>query len=506
MSLNQSFNISLGSLKNNQMALSVVSHNIANMNTDGYYRQKVNFSENRIAHNGVGVINQIYSLYGASIDSLSGVVNNGLLNSVVDSNADANYYNGLKDGLEELEGVADDLGENGLNSLLTNFFSAASKLEQYPTDMALRQQYVASLNDVCEKFNIIADKYNSIQDDSVQSATDAVGVVNTLLSNLAEVNVNHIKNGGASETQSQINSILQQLSDYIDVTYDVNDNGSYNVYLGSTAIVKGAGHIYNLEVVNSDDSENPLQFALVNTQDKSEVLTNNVNESVGAGKLKSYLDMVNNNQTRTFRNVQDMKKAVDHAAGAFINALNEIQTYKSADGNTVACSIETVNNELVLKEADSNLKILKGAGASDIKVAQEFFDNPFNVSVARVDKSQYSGDDWKKAIGNSDNAYEIVNLENAKICTYDGSTNNCTLSQFLISNATRNGLDLSNISNKADVYQSIAEADMNNFKNATGVNLDEELADMIRYQRAYEASARVFAVADQMLQTILSMV
>ena len=47
---------------------------------------------------------------------------------------------------------------------------------------------------------------------------------------------------------------------------------------------------------------------------------------------------------------------------------------------------------------------------------------------------------------------------------------------------------------------------MQHLSDAAGVNLDEELADMIRYQRAYEASARVFAVADSMLQTILSMV
>ena len=56
-------------------------------------------------------------------------------------------------------------------------------------------------------------------------------------------------------------------------------------------------------------------------------------------------------------------------------------------------------------------------------------------------------------------------------------------------------------------YQNHSKTEiLENYKNLTGVNLDEELADMIRYQRAYEASAKVFSVADNMMQIVLNMV
>ncbi|MBR1618151.1 hypothetical protein IJ670_08380, partial [bacterium] len=373
MSLSHRFNISLGSLKNNQYALSVVSHNIAKMNTEGYYRQRVNFSENRILQSGTSVLSQINSLYGASIDSLSGTVNNGLVNAVVDSNADANYYNTLADGLGTLEDIGNDLGDTGLSALLGDFYSAAAKLEQFPTDMALRQQYVYALNDVCEKFNLLSNRYDNLESDTITSAKTETGYVNSLLSSLAELNEAHVKNGNASETQAQINQTLQELSNYVDVKYDTNESGSYNVYIGKTLAVKGNAQLYDIDVVESGDSNNPLQFALIDKQDPSKVITNEVNEGFSSGKFKSYLDLANQSQTRTFRNVQDMKTALDSAADAFKTTLNEIQThsetYTDASGQTqriVAASLETVNNELRL--TDNTTEILEGNGAKNLKV------------------------------------------------------------------------------------------------------------------------------------------
>ncbi len=97
-------------------------------------------------------------------------------------------------------------------------------------------------------------------------------------------------------------------------------------------------------------------------------------------------------------------------------------------------------------------------------------------------------------------------LQNEKICSYGGGTNNCTLSQFLISNAAKNGMDLSSMENKAELYQGIADERAADYKNKTGVNLDEELADMIRYQRAFEASAAIFSAANNIMQTIIGMI
>ena len=67
-------------------------------------------------------------------------------------------------------------------------------------------------------------------------------------------------------------------------------------------------------------------------------------------------------------------------------------------------------------------------------------------------------------------------------------------------------MDIANIQGKADTAQDIADTDKTNYINLIGVNLDEELADMIKYQRAYEASAKLFSTINDLMGTIISMV
>ena len=140
MSLNQSMNITLGSMKNNQYALTVVAQNIANVNVDGYHRQKVNFVTNEYTTKCQNVIETIKGMNGASISSLTNYIDQGALNDLIGKKSDASYYNTLVDALGDLEDIADDLGDNGLNALLNDFFTASANLEKYPTDMAIRQQ------------------------------------------------------------------------------------------------------------------------------------------------------------------------------------------------------------------------------------------------------------------------------------------------------------------------------------------------------------------------------
>ena len=168
MSLNQTMNISLGSMKNNQYALTVVSQNIANLNVEGYHRQRVNFQTNEYTTNCENVLSTIRGMNGASISSLSNYIDDAAFKNLLGSNSESEYYNTLADALGELEGIADDLGDNGLNALLNDFYTAAANLEQYPTDLSIRQQYAMAAQTVCEKFNEISAKCDSIQEDKLE--------------------------------------------------------------------------------------------------------------------------------------------------------------------------------------------------------------------------------------------------------------------------------------------------------------------------------------------------
>ncbi len=514
MLISQSLNISLNSMKNNQTALAVVSHNIANLNTKGYIKQRVNMSELRLDTFGNTVISKIHSLNGAKIDSLSSYVDNSKLRNLVNSGSDAAYYNNLTDALGGLEDVADALGDSGLNALLNDFYKVSANLEQFPSDISIRQQFVMALENVCDKFNYINDKYTEIQGDNYNNTVNNVSAVNKLLSDLATVNLSHVKNGGSPATQNQINTILSELSEYVGFTYDQNDNGSYNVYIGGVGAVLGSEQVYELQTSFDEETDPPLTITMQSLKDGEK--TKDISSTITSGALKANVDFLNGtNATVGFTTVAEMKNAVIEAQNAFKDALNEIQQYANADENEYAAYIKSENGELILAADDSEPPIpalpqellIYDPGTNKLKVNPEVINDPYLVAAARIDLDNYAeGEDWTKSIGNSDNAGFMTELQNKKICSYGGGENNCTLSQFLINSAAKNGMDMASAENKADLYNGIAQSAQDDYANMTGVNLDEELADMIKYQRAFEASAKVFATADNILQTIMSLV
>lgn len=517
MSLNQTMNISVGSMKNNQYALTVVSQNIANINVEGYHRQKVNFVTNEYTTNCENVISTIKGMNGASISSLTNYIDNGAFNGLLGSNADSNYYNTLADALGELEGIADDLGDNGLNALLNDFYKAAANLEQFPTDMSIRQQYVLAAQNVCEKFNQISQKCDSLQEDKFNTIGIDVNNINSLLSQLAEANETHSKNNQSTATQAEINNILEELSNYMDITTTTNQNGTVNVYVGNIAVVQGCEQTYTIEAnFDSTNPDNAVSFSLRSTKNPDYVIENGVNDSFKSGSMKAYIDFLNGSGG-SFTNVNDMKNAINSAAEAFANALNNIQTYGSYDeGEFAACIGADANGDMILVEATEPMFTTKDGSntfnASNIQVNAAILEDPFLVSAARIDLSKYTDENgnvdpnWIQSVGNSDNATKITALQNEKICTYNNGKNTCTLSEFLTQNAAKTGMDIATIQNKADTAKDIADMDATNYANIVGVNLDEELADMIRYQRAFEASAKIFSTANDLMGTIIGMV
>lgn len=504
MSLNQSLNISVSSMKNYQYALAVVSHNMANLYTDGYHRQRVNFVENAYTADANNVLATIRGLNGASISSLTSYMDKGAFDNLINSNSDAQYYNSLVDSLGDLEDIADDLGDSGLNALLNDFYTAVANLEQFPTDLAVRRQFVMAAQNVCDKFNQISQKCDSLQNDKSNEISNSVDVVNKLFAELADCNNEYLQNPQNSQVLSRRDEILAQLSDYMDVKTSTNSNGTLNLYVGDVAVVQGSTQQYKLRAEFGEDG---AKLSLQSTLDGSVILENGITEAFSSGSIKAQIDFLNGTNG-SYTNLNNIRSALDSAANAFAQALNEIQTYDN--GDVFAASITSGDNgELKLEKSTEELiKTKDGSGtvnAGNIAINEKMLENPYLVAAARIDKTKFEGDEWTKAIGNSDNAVEFSALQNKKICTYDSGVK-ATLQEFLNYNAAKNAMDLNDLISKADTYNAIRDDAATNYSNIIGVNLDEELADMIKFQRAYEASARLFTTINDLYGTIINMV
>ena len=495
MTISKAMNIALTGLNANQAALNVVSHNIANMNTEGYVKQRVNFAEVRTpVSDNTTVHGQIASLSGVRIDSLTNYTNDYLNNYYRKQNSD---YEGLLEDANtaaQLSGLLDEMTGSGLINTLSDFFSAAGSLSNNPTDYSLRVNFAEKTKAVANKFNYtyknISDlKTSKVGDGTLQSAADSelgqlTDSVNDNLVQLANVNKQMTISGGDGSLKSKQEQILTELTKSADFTISFSASGAANVKLGNTDLVLGSENVASLQVganasISAIDADGHVK---------------DVTSDIKGGKIGGLLGGLSG--------INEALSGLDELANSFAGLINGIQTY--SDGDVNACYYDRANGVLAkVSDSTDDLNIFvasDGSGnitAANIKINDVVYKDPDKIAAARLDTS---GTDWDLSVGNGDNAIEFVNAQNQKI-----TSKNLKINDYLIGMSVKAGADASAKAADADAKGAVVDDIKNQILAESGVNLDEELTNMIMYQQAYNASARVFACCVQVYDTLLGL-
>lgn len=488
MTISKAMNISLSGLNAHQAALNVVSHNIANINTEGYRRQTVHFAEMRTPAYDNSVKSQIASLAGVRIDGITTASNDYLNNYYRIQNS---TYEGLQAGADVAGKVADlldELKDSALGDSLSAFYDAANSLNQNPTDYSLRVNFVEKAKAVANKFNAMDTSLSNYKDSVVgtkdsaassQLGTD-ISSLNDKLKNLADINRQIAMNKDDASLQSQRDQILADISGFADVTTTITAMGTADVKLGNNDLVRGSEVVGELSYYVNDAGEPKVRYYNTETG-KTNI---NFESNFKGGKIGGTLSGLETLSTA--------QSDLDKLAKAFVDQMNSIQQY--VDGNNQACSYDRVNDKLVQNPP----ALFEGTTAGDIKINEDVYKNPDLVAAARVDTSSAN---WENAVGNGDNALFFYNAKSAKLTDLGG----LSMQDFLISMGTKAALRADDLQKQADSQGAIVDSISNQILSETGVNLDEELSNMIIYQQGYNASARVFSACVEMFDTLVNL-
>ena len=513
MSIIGSLNIAKSALTVNQFALNVVSNNVANMNTEGYMKQRVNLMELEgytpyTCATGI----EIYKGGGVGISNISQYMNDFQLGDLMGQNSDLASLNSQLSGLNDLADVLNELGDGALSSALSEFYSAAQYLTQDPSNSVLRINYVNAAETVAETFNQISDTLNSKRETLVGSFDNIASVeksqagvmvndINSILKQITDLNNTIIKttsNGTVSnELYNQRNQLMQELSNYVDFTTTTNANGSVNIAIGGTDVVKGSNQVAQL-VITTGDEANPAKVQIQTMDEPPTVKVSDLRAVMDGGQLGGLLNAASNDaEGITFQKVLNQ---INLMAKTFANAVNEIQTQTGA-----MCITLDANGNKVLTQSQEPLFIIPADGvainASNIKVNQKIYDDPNLVAAAKVEVDVDGNPVDNKAVGDSNNLKEILALQDKNFADLGGVTILSSLENLV----TKVGLEATDMQAKVDAQSSVVEQSTTNYQSAGGVNLDEELIDMIKYQRAYEAASRVVSACNQMLQVLVNL-
>jgi len=547
MALTALFDIGKTGVLTYQKALEITSHNIANAATEGYTRQDVifeNMPSGIISAQGVsgrGVkISDIRRMYDSFIDL-----------QLKTESSRLEYWNVFQNGMLRLENIFNDASDNALSNLINDFFNAWQELSQNPQGAAERSLLLDKANYLAQRFNV---SYRSLIDERYEIYKDSQNLVNQInqyLDQINELNEKIASSPGALDAKDKRDNLVKQLNDIVHITYFQDNAGRYSILLGGMPLVDG-GRVYHMNL--GLDSNQNLQFSL-------ETVSGSIDATglIQGGKLKAEIDLrdsvIPEYMNKLNMLVFDLTDAVNrvHRSGYgldgstgnnFFNQLYNLNV-NSGTPDITSLNISATNastyhqyqiqydgtNWTVTDLSTSPPTSITPSVTSWTKGTDTYYQLSFN-DINITLKNPSAGLDFTFQIKPNTTLYFGVSITDTNKIAAAGSdptgstsgpmdnTNARAIYSLLDSQIIGNAKPVDfyrTIVSEIGVYSSSAKT-QKSFQEAlvqeiekrrqdlSGVSLDEEAVNLVKYQKMYEASARVIRVADEILSTLFDMV
>lgn len=463
-------NIGLTGLSAAQAQLSTVSHNISNADRQGYHRQTVGQTYQNPMFVGSGFFGQ-----GTRITDVSRSYNQFLETQVLQADTRRAEYATYNEHISQINGLLADR-DAGLGPLIENFFDSVQEVATNPTSVASRQSMISNAQSLVSGFQSIDQRLDEVRQGVEGELALTVDEVNNYATQIADINKRIVlaQSGSTAvpnDLLDQRNLLVGELNTLVKASVVAESDGSLTVFVGSgQSLVQGASAARFAALPSTTD---PLRntVALVNSDGASVPLPENL---LTGGKLGGLLSF----RSGTLDTTQDK---LNQLAGTIAQDFNEVHV----DGFDL-------NGE---------------AGETFFGVPQGVLPREFipGLSVSITDPRKLAAAAEASAAGNvsvadNRNALELASLQTTKMMS-DG---NATYQSFYAQMVS----EIGNKTREVRVNESAQTSLLNQAKDAreaaSGVNLDEEAANLIRYQQAYQASARVMSIAQSLFDEVLS--
>ena len=448
-------------LMTQQLAISVTSHNIANVNTPGYSRQQLIMTTNTPLDSSIGLMGN-----GVSAEGIERIYDRFLSAQISNESQGLGRWNAQKDAVELVEMIFNEAGGSGLSRAMSKFWDAWQSLTNNPAGTTERQVLVTASQVLATTFNYLSSDLSQSRQDLDLAIQATVADINRLSEQLADLNEKIISSEAgslsANDYRDQRDLVLKELSELIDTNTFEDANGAVSVLVANGRPLVTAGQFWQLSTETN----------AVGLQDVVWVdhagNTTNITTDISGGKLKGYLE------------VRD---------GIIVDYINRLDTL----AQTLMTDVNSAHQSGFALDGSAGEVFFAGTGAADLEVNPNIVGNPVLVAAA-ADALTVPGDNRK--------AIEIANLQYQLVM----SANTVTYNDYYSSLVRDAGNEVL-ISDAYYNHQSDMMAQLENQRESvSGVSLDEEMINLIKFQNAYTAAAKLITTADEMMQTILQMV
>jgi len=454
--INVGLEIGKRALLSQQFSLNVTGHNIANVNTPGFTRQQAMLSSTNPLRSAQGNFGT-----GVEVVDIRRLRTQFLDEQFRQESESAGRWQMLSQGWGQIERIFAEPSDTGFSSILDEFWNSWQDLATNPDSQAARVAVKEQANILINALHQSTDQLNDFKrsmDDDIQKT---VGYINNIGNQLAALN-DSIKTAElsghiANDLRDRRDYLIDELSKYVNIQAFEQSSGNYTVMIGAIALVDG-NEVSELEAISTEKGANiisEIKFAASGVEP-------NINNGQLAGMIEIRDTLIDQQQ-----------QELDQLALALVAKVNKFHRGGyGLDGDT---GRDFFNSGTT--------------GAADIELDDLIIQNEGYIA------SSLNGE-----IGDNSNALRIAGIRYKRMM--GGSA--ATIGDFYNAIIGTIGVRTKEAQNISENQESLVFHIENNRQALEGVSLDEEMTNMIKYEHAYEAAARVITAMDEALNTIIN--
>lgn len=459
-------NTALQALVASQQAINIVSHNIANVNTPGYSRQQP-----ILAAEGA------YTLPEAQRGSEAGQVGTGvrlvevrrvadtfLANHVRLQSQQMGQWTAIQDTLQELEAILGEPSDVGLAAEIDSFWASWGDLAADPQNIALRSAVLEAGKRLASKFGSLTKQISISRQSLNHQISNTIEEINDIGQAIADLNVEIARIRGAQDTPGDLldqrDILLDRLAELGNFVVAEEENGAVSVFLGGHHLVWQG----QAATITTDASLDPANLTITWKDDASVVRAT-------SGRLAGLV-------TARDEIIAGLQDDLDALAAAVVESVNGL--HRSGFG----------------LDGSTGLDFFTGSTAGHIALnpALDHTDKLATAGPSESDPTSPSGP------GDGSIALQISLLVEAKVMDGDRATVN----DYYRDTIGQLGAAAQNAARTVESARILVEHLNQRRQAVSGVSLDEETINLVQFERAYQAAARLVTVIDEMLDRLIN--
>ncbi|MDF2520941.1 MAG: flgK [Clostridia bacterium] len=496
------FNTATSGLFASQRALDITSNNISNANTEGYSRQKV------LQRATLPVGGDPRGLIGTGVETYDII-------QIRSQYMDNKYWGQMKaytewktksEGLEEIEGIFNEPTDTGIRKVMDDLFASMEELTKKPGDSTNRVNLIEKAVTLSSTINKFGNEIvNSIRETNfeIKTKVDEINALAKQITNLNEQIFNleldgHKANGLRDQRATLVDKLSKITNISVSEVTGEDDIKYFNIRIGGITLVNH--YEYNKLTVDNQEITGVSEYGAgkIAVVKWADVQGNPLDEAkIESGELRGLLDLRDGNgENHTYRGLPYYLSELNRFARDFAREFNnQHKAGFDLNGNKGVNFFEEPTDTVTPTDLTDDWKNIS---CVNLKVSNVVQNNPSLVAAS---------DGASTGESNNGNILKLAAFRSKKdifFNTAGTSKINGTADDFLKSILSVLSVDSNQAKRLMTNTEAIVAQTENRRLSESGVSMDEEMGEMVKYQHAYNASAKMITTLDSIMDTLIN--